>query len=290
MMPPSARGGARAAIARAPASTADGRIDLEAYLKRIRWRAPTSPTYDTLAGLLLAHMRAIPFENLDVLLGRGIHLDLPALQEKLIGARRGGYCFEHATLLAAVLESVGFAPIRHSARVVLFAPPTASPRTHMFLTVALAEGTFVLDPGFGGLAPAFPVPLADHPDAAPDGETHWMARDGGYWVLRARSDTGVVDCWVSTLEADNPVDFAVANHYTSTHPASPFVNRVTLRALTDDGRVTVMNRDVTLREAAASRTWKLADRAALRALLARHFGFDLPQVQSLRVPSIEDWR
>ena len=107
-------------------------------------------------------------------------------------ARRGGCCFEHATLFAAVLEAVGFAPVRHSGRVVLFAPRTASPRTHMFLTVALAEGTFVLDPGFGSLAPAFPVPLADRPDEAAAGEAHWMERDGDYWVLRARTDEGRV--------------------------------------------------------------------------------------------------
>ena len=268
----------------------DSDVDLDAYFERIGWTAATPPTHATLAGLLRAHMRAIPFENLDVLLGRGIRLDLPALQNKLVGARRGGYCFEHATLFAAVLEAVGFAPVRHSARVVLFAPRTASPRTHMFLTVALAEGTFVLDPGFGGLAPAFPVPLAERAGDETGGATHWMTRDDGRWVLRARTDAGAVDCWVTTLEADNPVDFAVANHYTSTHPASPFVNRIMLRALTDDGRVTVMNRDVTLRETDASRTWELADRAALRALLARHFGFDLPESEALRVPSIGEWR
>lgn len=268
----------------------DSDVDVDAYFERVGWTAATPRTHATLAGLLRAHMRAIPFENLDVLLGRGVRLELPALQDKLVGARRGGYCFEHATLFAAVLDALGFAPVRHSARVVLFAPRTASPRAHMFLTVSLAEGTYVLDPGFGGLAPDFPVPLVAHAGDGPGGPTHWMARDDGCWVLRARTDAGAVDCWVTSLEADNPVDFAVANHYTSTHPASAFVNRIMLRALTDDGRVTVMNRDVTLREGGASRTWELADRTALRALLARHFGFDLPEAESLRVPSIEEWR
>lgn len=268
----------------------DDALDLAAYFARIGWQGDARPSLETLAGLLRAHMRAIPFENLDVLLGRGIRLELPALQDKLVRARRGGYCFEHATLFGAVLEALGFAVVRHSARVVLFAPRTASPRTHMFLTVALPQGTFVADPGFGGLAPEFPVPLVDRATSDADGLSHWIVRDDGLWLLRARTDGKVADCWVSTLEADNPVDFAVANHYTATHPASPFANRLTLRALTDDGRISVMNRDVTLRRRGESHSSELADRGALRALLAGHFGFDLPEVQSLRVPSIESWR
>ncbi len=265
-------------------------IDLDAYFERIRWRGATPATLETLAALLRAHLRWIPFENLDVLLGRGVRLDLDALQDKLVRSCRGGYCFEHATLFAAVLEALGFAPTCHSARVVLFAPRTASPRTHMFLTVPLAQGTFVVDPGFGSLAPDAPVALVDRDEYRGEAQTHWMARDGDYSALRARTDGKVVDCWVSTLEADNPIDFVVANHYTATHPASPFVNRIMLRALTGDGRVTVMNRDVTIRQGTEIRTFALADRAALRALLVEHFGFDLPEVEALRVPSIEEWR
>jgi N-hydroxyarylamine O-acetyltransferase len=263
-------------------------VDLDAYLDRIAWTGSREPTLATLAGVLRAHVRRIPFENLDVLLGRGIDLDLGALQRKLVCARRGGYCFEHATLFAAALEALGFAPVRHSARVVLVLPRTEVPRTHMFLTIALPEGTFVLDPGFGGLAPDRPVPLAD---AAPaSGATHWMAHDGAYWVLKARTGDKIVDCWATTLEVDNASDFAVANYYTSTHPASAFRNRLMLRAFAGDARVSVMNRSVTIADGTASRTHELADRAALRALLAEHFGFDLPEAETIPVPSIEEWR
>ena len=134
-------------------------INLDAYFNRIRWGGNTRPTYDTLAQLVHAHMQHIPFENLDVLLGRGIRIDLESIQNKLVHARRGGYCFEHATLFAAVLEQLGFQPTCHSSRVVLLFPRTEAPRTHMFLTVPLPEGTFVVDPGFGSLAPRVPVPL-----------------------------------------------------------------------------------------------------------------------------------
>lgn len=264
-------------------------IDLDAYFARIEWGGAAVPTRDTLAGLLRAHMRHVPFENLDVLLGKGVALDLAGLQDKLVRARRGGYCFEHATLFAAVLDALGFAPARHAARVILLAPRTEVPRTHMFLSVPLAEGRFVVDPGFGSLAPEVPLLLDDAASAGADG-SHWLSRAGGHWTLHARRDGEVVDCWVSTLEAENPVDFVVANHYVATHPASAFRNRLMLRALTDVGRVSVMNRDVTITDRDASRTLQLADRRALRALLTRHFGFDLPEVEALRVPSIEAWR
>ena len=263
-------------------------VDLDAYLGRIGWTGSRQPTFATLAGVLRAHVRRIPFENLDVLLGRIIDLDPGALQRKLVHERRGGYCFEHAALFATVLEALGFAPVRHSARVVLVSPRTQVPRTHMFLTVALSEGTFVLDPGFGSLAPEVPVPLVD---AAGTGHaSHRMALDGGYWVLKARTGDRIVDCWATTLETDNASDFVVANYYTSTHPASAFRNRLLLRAFAGDARISVMNRNVTIADGTTSRTYELADRAALRALLVAHFGFDLPEVETLRIPSIEEWR
>ncbi len=265
-------------------------LDIDAYFDRIHWTGSVRPDYATLAGLLRGHMRRIPFENLDVLLGRPIRLDPEGLQDKLVRQRRGGYCFEHATLFACVLETVGFSPVRHSARVVLMAPRTASPRTHMFLSVPLPEGTFVVDPGFGALAPNEPLPLVGAPAVPPSDAAHWLVRDGPYWTMRARSDGEVVDCWVSTLETEHPHDFAVATHDHSTHPDSGYVNRLMLRALTDDGRVSAMNRDVTVRRQEGTTRFALSDRGALRTLLADHFGFDLPEVESLRVPSIEEWR
>jgi N-hydroxyarylamine O-acetyltransferase len=264
-------------------------LDLDAYFDRIEWGGSTAPTYETLAGLLSAHMARIPFENLDVLLGRGIRLDLQALQDKLVRGRRGGYCFEHGSLFAAVLERLGFAPVRHTARVVLHVPRSEAPRTHMFLTVPLREGIFVVDPGFGALAPRVPVPLAEGVEA-PDGrDVHFMARDDGEWVLRTRAGFRVVDCWVTPLDRDNPVDFELGNHFTSTHPASPFVNRVMLRALTGDGRVGVMHREVIVRQGDSHRSFRLADRGALRELLREHFGFDLPEIERVRVPTVPEW-
>ena len=69
-------------------------LDLKGYFERIHWSGDAAPALETIKGLLIAHMRAIPFEHLDVLRGKTIALDLESLQAKLVHARRGGYCFE----------------------------------------------------------------------------------------------------------------------------------------------------------------------------------------------------
>jgi N-hydroxyarylamine O-acetyltransferase len=264
--------------ARGPASPTagyDARVNLDAYFERIGWRGAPD-----LAGILAHHMRAIPFENLDVLLGRPPRLALEALEAKLVQARRGGYCYEHATLFASVLRELGIAVRTHSARVVMMTPRSAAPRTHMFLTT----GDVMLDPGFGGLAPRVPVPLdgtvaGEHRFVEADGERALEIRDGDNWKR----------LWVSSMEHDLPIDFEMANHFTATHPASPFTTRLMARAFTPDGKVSIFNRDATITRDGETRTVQLADRAALRTLVAEYFGFDLPELLALRVPSVPEW-
>ncbi len=124
----------------------------------------------------------------------------------------------------------------------------------------------------------------------PGAATHWMVRDENHWVLRAQNGDKVVDCWVTTLERDNLVDFELGNHFTATHPTSPFVNRIMMRALTDEGRVTLMNRDLTIwRGDKAHADAARGPSCVARLLLIEHFGFDLPEVEQLRVPSIPEW-
>jgi len=235
-------------------------------------------------------MARIHWENLDVLLGRGIKLDLDSLYDKIVVCRRGGYCYEHSTLLSAALSHVGFTPVAHAARVIFVRPRTEAPRTHMFLTVAIDGTTYVIDPGYGGHGPLVPMPLVADTIVRNGTDAHRLVRRDGEWVLEAEIEGAWKPLWTSTLEAESAVDFVMANHFTATWPQSPFATMLLMRALTPDGRrVTVANRDVTIARDGVFEKSQLADRAALRKLLADHFGFDLPEAEKLKVSSIPEW-
>jgi N-hydroxyarylamine O-acetyltransferase len=264
-------------------------FDLDAYLARIGWRGSVEPTFETLSGLTRAHVTRIPFENVDVLLGRGIRLDLDSIVAKMVVAGRGGYCFEHGTLFQSALEQLGFTLTAHAARVVVIVPRHQSPRTHMFLTVEMGGERYVVDPGFGGHTALLPVPLREGAEVRDGSDRHRMVRHEDEWVLEADIDGTMTPLWTSTLEPQLPIDFQLANHWVSTAAASPFVNRLMLRALTPAGRTSVMNRDVTVSSGGQTEKYQLADRQALRALLGEHFGFDLPDVEQLRVPMVPEW-
>ena len=264
-------------------------LDLDAYLARINYAGPRTSTYDTLANILRAHIASIPFESFDVLLGRPIRLDLEGLQAKIVANRRGGYCFEHGSLMHAALEAIGFNPVRHASRFVLFKARHESVRQHMFLTVTIDGATFVVDPGFGPFACPLPIPVGGTSIPA-DAPTHRLAREGNDWVLYITQDGKQVPGWTSTMEEEYPVDFEMMNYYISTHPASFFTHNILASAVTKEGRVNIMNQGVHIIRNGNAEAAQLADRKALRSLVSQHFGFDLPELETVRVDGVPDWR
>ena len=159
----------------------------------------------------------------------------------------------------------------------------------MFLTVQLAGTTYVVDPGLGGPAATRPIPLVDRGANSDGASTHWMSRDNSYWLLRTHYDEAARDVWVSTLEADNPIDFEVASHFMATHPNSPFRNRLMVSRFTDAGRVTIMNRDASVTRNGATETTDMQSRDELKAKLASEFGIVDYDARRLHVPFIQGW-
>ena len=168
-------------------------------------------------------------------------------------------------------------------------PRADAPRTHMFLSVDIAGTTYVVDPGFGGHGPLVPLPLVENVEVREGPDVHRFVRRDGEWMLEAEIGGVMAPLWMSTFESEAPADFVMANHFTSTWPSSAFVERLMLRALTKDGRVSVMNRDVTVARGGVFEKSQLRDRAALRALLKQEFGIDLPEVERLRIPMVPEW-
>lgn len=212
-------------------------FDLAAYLDRIGWAGAErpAPTLETLRAIHLAHVSRIPFENLDILLGRTIRLDLESLQEKLVRSRRGGYCFEQNTLLQAALQALGFTATPLAARVRAGGRKTG-PRTHMLLAVDVAGRGWLSDVGFGGDGPIEPLPIDPGPAVSQGVFAFRIVDEGEERVLQGAAPEGWRDLYAFTLEAQLASDFVVANHYTSTHPDSPFTRTLTAQRSGLDAR------------------------------------------------------
>ncbi|MGN9844041.1 arylamine N-acetyltransferase family protein [Nonomuraea sp. H19] len=208
------------------------KLDLNAYLARIGYDGPLDPTAETLRGVHLAHVRSIPFENLDVLLGRGIRLDLSSLQDKLVTGGRGGYCHEQNLLFAAALERLGFTLTRHLARIRLGRHHL--PRSHATLTVVAGGRRWLADVGFGGEGLVEPIPFEEGATLE-SGVWRWrLGCDGDFWVLHS----GETELYAFRPdEPQYPSDFEVANYYIANHPQSPFRRHVVVQRTTADARI-----------------------------------------------------
>lgn len=215
---------------------ATGELQLPAYLDRVGHAGPVAGTGSVLRALHRAHVGAIPFENVDVVLGRSIAVDLDGVQAKLVHRRRGGYCFEHATLFAAVLEEIGFRVQRLLARVGGDGI-RPRPRTHLALHVRGEDGEWLADVGFGN---ALLEPL-------PWGDTSWH-RQGGWryrmtggsenaWQIEQQTADGATTLYDLVDEPVHASDVVMSNHFTATSPSSPFVGQLVAIRKDDDAFV-----------------------------------------------------
>lgn len=206
-------------------------LDLDGYLSRIGFTGERTPTLATLRELVGRHTTTVPFENLEIILGRGIPLDVESLQDKLIRRRRGGYCYENVGLFAAALERLGFEFTGLSGRVTMGAPGLRPP-THALLRVTPADDdrAWLCDVGFGS-GPLEPVEL--NPDRGEIALGAWRYRlelgsgalGSELWTLHQFGRDGWIDRYTFTMNPQYRIDYAVGNHFVSTSPRSPFTMR-----------------------------------------------------------------
>lgn len=191
-------------------------VDLDAYFARTGASASSS-----LTELHEAHVRAIPFENIDVMLGLVPSLDLADIQAKLVGRRRGGYCYEHQLLFTAVLERLGYTVKRRMSRVF------TGPRTH-FMSIV---DDHLVDVGYGA-GMLCPMPLVDGVVVDQGGWPHRLRRVEGRWVLEKQSEDGwdLQHAFEEDIEQLRP-DYVAANHYVATHERSPFSRQLIVMRL-----------------------------------------------------------
>lgn len=254
---------------------------LNAYFARIGWSGSANANIETMRALHLLHNSAIPFENLDVLLPREMQLDDASLEEKLVTACRGGYCFEQNGLFERALREIGFTVRSLLGRVVLANPSSLPPRTHRLLLVELQGEQWIADVGFGGQTLTAPIRLqADVAQHTPHGE-YRLIQDGEDWILQFRHHEHWQSMYRFDLVMQHQSDYLMGNFWSAHWPQSHFRHHLLMcRHLPDGGKFTLTNFHFThYQDGHAVEQINLPDVANLYALLQARFGLGVDDVK-----------
>jgi len=233
--------------------------------------------------LMRAHLYHIPFENLSVLAGQPILLDPDSLWKKLVTDRRGGYCFEQNTLFEKLLLKLGYELVTLQARVRR-GVQELRPHTHKLLRVTYHGQDYLVDVGFGAEGPSQPLPWFHGSSAEfQPGIRHRLIQENDLSVLQCRHDD---DPWLDLYATDNrpahPVDYEMANWFTSTHPTSLFVNSMLVGLHHDGGYTILFDGLLRQRQDGVTTTTRLNHEQEICRVLEQQFHLNIPP--GMRVP------
>ncbi|MFN8609538.1 MAG: arylamine N-acetyltransferase [Vulcanimicrobiota bacterium] len=240
---------------------------MKEYLERLGLtRVPDLPE------LMQAHLHNIPFENLSVLAGRPIPLDLESLERKLLLEKQGGYCFEHNTLFEHVLRQLGYQVTPLQARVRR-GVHEIRPHTHKLLRVVWKGQEHLVDVGFGGEGISQPLPWVTHQEHEfYPGVFHRLVWQDELWVLQCRHDQGDwLDLYATENRRTYPVDDEMGNWYTSTFPGSLFRKSMLISLHHTSGYTSLFDGLLKHRRDGHTQTRQLAPEEIPR-VLAENFG------------------
>ncbi|MEV0295551.1 arylamine N-acetyltransferase [Nocardia sp. NPDC050710] len=262
-------------------------LDLDAYLARIGFDGERAPTLATLRRLVYLHTTTVPFENLEIILGRSIPLDLETLQDKMIRRRRGGYCYENVGLFAAALERLGFGVTGLSGRVTMGVAEGLRPATHALLRVTTNDDDriWLVDVGFGS-GPLEPYELTESAGEFALGQWRFrLERRTGelgvdVWVLHQFGRDGWIDRYTFTTEPQYRIDYQVGNHFVSTSPRSPFTTRPFIQRFLPDVHYVIDGTTLITERPDGSGDTRELEPAELPKVLAEVFDIDLDEADA----------
>ncbi|WP_114252398.1 arylamine N-acetyltransferase [Streptomyces sp. Go-475] len=268
---------------------------VDAYLRRLGVENPAWPTVDVLRELHLCHLRTVPFENLSIHLGEEIVLEEERLLEKVVGGRRGGFCYELNGAFGALLAALGYDVALLAARVYGDEERLGIPYDHLALRVRTVDGgDWLADVGFGAHS-HLPLAFGDR------GEQEDPA--GTFRIVEAGPDAAGVRGGHDTVEAaDLDVirdgkpqyrlevrprvlgDFVAGAWWHSTSPVSHFTRSLVCSRVTEDGgRITLSGRGLTVTSADGAReTRELGTDEEVLGAYRERFGIELDRVPVLR--------
>ncbi len=251
--------------------------DADAYLDRIGGhREPCSPA--ALDALILAHQKAVPFENLDQYYTKQTSsCSIEDLFEKIVTRRRGGYCFEQNALFVSLLEALGYQAWSSDAKIIRGKDPsTPILILHRINLVLLDDGLYFCDVGYGGPMPSFALKVEDGSRRTCNGETFYIRKaDDAWWILGRITSEGMEEDVMTfrTAKVEN-CDFFVLNHYASTSPRSVFTNLRLVNRRLDQGNASITNDSFTLNENGSTTTVSIRDEEHFRSILKEYFDLE----------------
>ena len=244
------------------------------YLERIGLVQPVEVSAECLHALHRAQLTSLPFENFDICLGRGVDVSAQGILAKLIGQRRGGYCFELNGLLLMALEAFGFEARALLGRVHLSGTPTG--RSHQVSLVTLDNRQWLVDAGFGTNTPCAPIPLTPDTPLHIGDQTLRLVENACYGIM-LQSLMGAQ--WVDLYSVDFTTvcegDIQMANHFTSTWPGLHFTTSRMAALATPEGQISLSDFTLKIRRGGAASEQLLPPGAAYLAALEEHFGIVL---------------
>lgn len=260
-------------------------MDVEAYLRRIGYQGSREPSLATLRGLQQAHMRSVPFENIDIYFKRRrLDLDEVAFFNKVVCERRGGFCYELNGLFAWLLRQLGFDAQYLSGRVI--AKGAEGPEfDHLLLFVPVEGRRMIADAGFGDSS-RLPLDLDETgPQGDPPGAWRVQRDPDGDWTMSGRGTTGKwAGAYRFTLRPRRLDEFAAMCLHHQTSPNSHFTQGHVCSRATLEGRITVSgNRLIVMSDGKRTIT-RVPDDAAWRKLLRESFEVEFGELGPVAGP------
>jgi N-hydroxyarylamine O-acetyltransferase len=257
-------------------------MDLAAYFDRIGFTGQARPDLATLRAVHRAHLLSIPYENLDVQLGRALTPDPAAAFEKIVTRRRGGWCYEMNGVLGLALMAIGFKVTRMSGGALRELRGDFAVGNHLVLLVAPEDAPdtpWIADVGFGD-GSLEPFPLKPAALSFEGYDFRLESLEAGWWRFHNHEFGGAKSFDFAVGPAD-PALLAEKCDWLQTAPDSPFVLNVVCQRYRGPEILQLVGR--TLRNVRpGQRTERLIDSAdEFVEVLAKDFSLDLPEAAGL---------
>lgn len=250
-------------------------LDIDAYLRRIKFQAPHRPevSLNTLCKLQHQHLLNIPYENIDVQLNVSLDFDLQRIFNKLVANQRGGWCYEMNGLLGWALESLGFNVRRMSGAVNRASMGDAQLANHLVLEVVLDNQAYLVDTGLGdGLREPIPIKAGQYTQ---NGLTYGLEElADGYWRMHNHALSNVASFDFKHETADESA-LAAKCQWLQTSPDSPFKMVLIAQRFTAEGIHVQLGKISTFISASGKQSREITTIEALHEHLADTFGLQV---------------